>query len=170
MALIVMGSVKASPGVTTAALALCVAWPTRRWAVMIEADPAGGDLVARFGLGETPDVLSLAAASRHDRDAEALFDLFSGSGDDLVVGVSTGRPVWTVVADRGAILRVSMFCCRICVMWWSVRSSGPGTASWWRPARRRRRRCVQAAARGPAGCMAATGAACAMHRLAAARW
>ena len=109
MALIVMGSVKASPGVTTAALALCVAWPTPRWAVMIEADPAGGDLAARFGLAETPGVLSLAAASRHARNAEALFDHTQRLPVNVIVGPVGATQTRVAVgvlagAARGGIL------------------------------------------------------------------
>lgn len=64
-------SVKGSPGVTTTALALAARWPGAE-PVLLEADPAGGDLGVRFGLPSAPGLVSLAAASRRTRDP-ALF-------------------------------------------------------------------------------------------------
>lgn len=66
---------KGSPGVTTAALALATAWPEPT--VVVEADPAGGDLGIRLhpggsALPETPTVLSLTAAARTKVDGELL--------------------------------------------------------------------------------------------------
>src|SRR5439155_22435469 len=61
---------KHSPGATTLAVAIAAAraldgsdadCPT----VVIEADPAGGDLAARSGLPFDPGVVSLAADARH---------------------------------------------------------------------------------------------------------
>ncbi|SDN05967.1 P-loop NTPase family protein [Allokutzneria albata] len=65
--LLAIASVKGSPGVTTTALAFAVCWPTRDGAVVVEADPAGGDLAARCGLGE-PGLVSLAAHARSHSD------------------------------------------------------------------------------------------------------
>ncbi len=64
MSLLAIASLKGSPGVTTAAVALAATWPEGRTAVVAEADPAGGDLAARFGLTEEPGLMSWAAASR----------------------------------------------------------------------------------------------------------
>lgn len=58
-------SVKGSPGVTTTALAMAACWP-RGEPVLIEADPAGGDLAARFQLSASPGMVSLAAAARRE--------------------------------------------------------------------------------------------------------
>lgn len=69
--LIGLCSVKGSPGVTTTALALAARWPGAK-PVLLEADPAGGDLGVRFGLPSVPGLVSLAAASRRTRDP-ALF-------------------------------------------------------------------------------------------------
>jgi hypothetical protein len=63
--LIALASVKASPGVTTTALALAALWPAPR-RLVIETDPSGGDLGARLGLAPAPGLASLAAAIRHD--------------------------------------------------------------------------------------------------------
>jgi MinD-like ATPase involved in chromosome partitioning or flagellar assembly len=53
---------KGSVGVTTAALTLAAVWPEGRGApVVVECDPGGGDVAARFGLEVIPGVVSLAA-------------------------------------------------------------------------------------------------------------
>jgi MinD-like ATPase involved in chromosome partitioning or flagellar assembly len=62
--LIALASVKGSPGVTTTCLALAAVWPGER-RLLIEADPAGGDLGPQLGLPPAPGLTSLAAA-RHD--------------------------------------------------------------------------------------------------------
>jgi len=66
MPLIALASVKASPGVTTTALALAAVWPARR-RLLIEADPSGGDLCAWLGLPLAPGLSGLAADVRHDQ-------------------------------------------------------------------------------------------------------
>src|SRR5207244_2826784 len=43
-------SAKGSPGVTTAVQLVAGAWPAGRPLLIVEADPAGGDLAARLGL------------------------------------------------------------------------------------------------------------------------
>jgi hypothetical protein len=60
-------SVKQSPGATTAALAACAAWAGTSGdaPVLVELDPAGGDLAARLGVPFDPGLASLAAAARH---------------------------------------------------------------------------------------------------------
>ncbi|HEY8986482.1 MAG TPA: hypothetical protein VIU15_43790 [Streptomyces sp.] len=50
---------------TTAALGLAVGWPSGEQPVVVECDPAGGDLMGRFRLETTPGLMSLAAAVRH---------------------------------------------------------------------------------------------------------
>src|ERR1035437_1084728 len=69
MAVVAMTSVKGAPGVTTAALALTSAWPVHRRAVLVEADPAGGDIAARFGICPAPGLASLATCLRHERSS-----------------------------------------------------------------------------------------------------
>ena len=63
MSAVALASVKHSPGVTTTALALATAAGAE--AVVVEADPAGGDIAARAGLALEPGLLTLAAAARH---------------------------------------------------------------------------------------------------------
>ena len=61
-------SAKHSPGATTLALALAA----RSGAMLIEADPSGGDLAARWGLSLDPGLLTLAAASRRGLDSDLI--------------------------------------------------------------------------------------------------
>ena len=51
MPLIALASVKSSPGVTTAALALASMWKNAERRLLVEADPGGGDLGLWLGLG-----------------------------------------------------------------------------------------------------------------------
>lgn len=62
--LIVVCSLKGSPGVTTLTTALGARWPSSETPILVEADPAGGDMMARFRLPDTPGLVSLAAAAR----------------------------------------------------------------------------------------------------------
>jgi MinD-like ATPase involved in chromosome partitioning or flagellar assembly len=57
-------SLKGSPGATTFAVALAARWPAPASALVVEADPSGGDLAVRFSLPSTPGLVSLAAAAR----------------------------------------------------------------------------------------------------------
>ncbi len=72
--LLCLASVKGSPGVTTTALALAACWPASWRRVLVEADPAGGDLAARYGLPLTPGLVSLAAAARRNIDPDVVWD------------------------------------------------------------------------------------------------
>lgn len=65
MTLVALTSIKHSPGVTTAALAMATAWSADHEVVVVEADPTGGDLSARLQLPFEPGLVSLAAAARH---------------------------------------------------------------------------------------------------------
>jgi hypothetical protein len=71
--LIALCSLKGSPGVTTTAVALAARWPAMQKPIVVECDPAGGDLAARFHLSATPGLMSLAAAARRNRDASVLW-------------------------------------------------------------------------------------------------
>jgi hypothetical protein len=90
--LIALASVKASPGVTTTALALAALWPAPR-RLVIEADPSGGDLGAWLGLAPAPGLATLAAAIRHDASPGAAWRHAQAAG---------GGGVSTVVAPAGA--------------------------------------------------------------------
>jgi hypothetical protein len=71
--LVVVVSVKGSPGVTTFSVALAARWPAPVQALLIEADPSGGDVETRFSLKSTPGLVSLAAATRRSADPELLW-------------------------------------------------------------------------------------------------
>lgn len=64
MSLFAFASAKASPGSTTAALAVAAVWPAERRVLLAEADPAGGDLGPRFGLASAPGLVSLGSQRR----------------------------------------------------------------------------------------------------------
>ncbi|MEV6603501.1 chromosome partitioning protein [Kutzneria sp. NPDC051319] len=66
--LVTVVSVKGAPGVTTFAVALAARWPAPYRPVLVEADPSGGDLAARFSLESAPGLLTLAAAARRSGD------------------------------------------------------------------------------------------------------
>ena len=51
--LVALCSLKGSPGVTTAALGLAAGWPSAEQPVVVECDPAGGDLLGRYRLERT---------------------------------------------------------------------------------------------------------------------
>ncbi|WP_284747692.1 hypothetical protein [Amycolatopsis sp. RTGN1] len=72
--LIALASVKGSPGVTTFTAALAATWPLTVRRLIVECDPAGGDLAHRFGLRSTPGLLSLAAAARGSTEPEVLWN------------------------------------------------------------------------------------------------
>ena len=68
MTLIAVCSFKGSPGTTTTALALAARWTGGGRSVLVECDPAGGDLLARFRLETSPGLVTLAAAVRRSAD------------------------------------------------------------------------------------------------------
>lgn len=72
MSVVALGSVKASPGVTTAAVMLAAAWPEGRDALVVEADPDGGVLAPRYGIGTDPGLVSAVAAARRGTPAREL--------------------------------------------------------------------------------------------------
>src|SRR2546429_4288211 len=55
MALVAACSSKGAPGVTTLAVALASGWPGGQ-AILVEADPGGGDLAARFDFPDNPSL------------------------------------------------------------------------------------------------------------------
>lgn len=67
-------SARHSPGVTTSVLALAAAWPAERRVLVVEADPAGGDLICHFRLLVEPSLLSLAAAGRNEVTADDVWE------------------------------------------------------------------------------------------------
>jgi hypothetical protein len=72
MAPLLLASAKGSPGVSTLAALLGRAWPDR--VLVVEADPAGGDLAARLGLAGEPSLVSLAILARSGLDPERAWE------------------------------------------------------------------------------------------------
>ena len=73
MSLIACVSVKGAHGASTTALALASVWPLDRKVLFAELDPAGGELVARFGLAPDPGLVQLGAAFRHALSADEVW-------------------------------------------------------------------------------------------------
>jgi hypothetical protein len=84
-------SLKGAPGVTTLCCLLAAAWPSPGTVAVVEADPSGGDLAARFGLSSRLGWTSLRAATRRSGGVSEL-------GPHLQL-ISGGLPV--LVAARG---------------------------------------------------------------------
>jgi len=62
MAVVALSSAKGAPGVSTLAVLLGATWHRR--ALVVEADPSGGVLATRYGIGVEPGLMSLATAAR----------------------------------------------------------------------------------------------------------
>lgn len=88
--LVVCASASGSPGVSTVAVGLA-AGSSQEGTLLIEMDPSGGVLAARFGLAQQPGVASLAAVARHG---------MTGARDDHVQRLPLGVDV--VVAPGSA--------------------------------------------------------------------
>lgn len=124
--LVALCSDKGSPGVTTTALALAVAWPGE--VVVVEADLYGGDLAlrARTGSGqalaETPTVLSMASTARTSGDGHfvaryaqrlregvlvvpgfAVAEQAAGIADWTAAGAAMAHSRYPVFADLGRL-------------------------------------------------------------------
>ncbi|OJF10767.1 hypothetical protein [Couchioplanes caeruleus] len=95
MPLIAVTYVKGRPGVTTTALGLAAVAPPTARPVVVEADPAGGDLMRRLDLAATPSLVDLAAAARGATHAE---DALAAGRQGVVIG-DVAVPV--VVAPAG---------------------------------------------------------------------
>jgi MinD-like ATPase involved in chromosome partitioning or flagellar assembly len=69
--IITVGSVHGAPGATSWTLLLAAAWRSeeKRRKVVLEADPDGGVLAVRYGVGVDPGAISLASAARRSRSA-----------------------------------------------------------------------------------------------------
>ena len=72
MPLISVVSLKGSPGVTTAALALATVWPSPR-RLLAELDPAGGDLGVRLALPTGAGLAGLATAARRPESRQSVW-------------------------------------------------------------------------------------------------
>lgn len=96
--LIALGSVKASPGVTVSTLALAAFRPGAA-GVVIEADPAGGDVKAWRALPGEPGLQALAAEARHSPDA----DLAAAHASELPGGLRVVTAATAVEQSASAV-------------------------------------------------------------------
>jgi Mrp family chromosome partitioning ATPase len=105
--LIALASVKASPGVTTTALALAAAWKSAGRRLLVEADPSGGDLGPWLGLPADAGLAGLAAAARHGHDEGAAWRHARelAGGTHLITGpAGAGQAAACVTALAGTSL------------------------------------------------------------------
>lgn len=101
--IITVGSIRGAPGATSWALLLGAAWPRefveRR--VVLEADPAGGVVGARYGLGVEPGAVRMVTGIRRNGTTSVQLDGVGREVDAnlfVVPGPESGeqaRPVWT---------------------------------------------------------------------------
>lgn len=103
MSLVTLVSAHGSPGVTTTALALAACWPEPHRCLLVEADPFGGVIAARYGLTDTPGLSTLAAHSRRGLDATVVEEHVQRLPGGLPVLVGPSSPeetqaVWRDVA------------------------------------------------------------------------
>jgi MinD-like ATPase involved in chromosome partitioning or flagellar assembly len=96
MSLVTVGSVRGGPGATTVAVALAAVWARRgRDPFLVEADPDGGVLAARFGLGHRPSLTELGVRARtsiHPDDLWPAAQALSAPGADHPVPVVVAHP------------------------------------------------------------------------------
>jgi len=106
MSLVGLCSAHGSPGVTTTALVFAATWPEDRRCLLIEADPFGGVIGARYGLGDTPGLSSLAAGARGGLDEEAVWRNVQQlpGGVPVLVGPGSADEAHAVLADVAGVL------------------------------------------------------------------
>jgi MinD-like ATPase involved in chromosome partitioning or flagellar assembly len=95
MPLVAVTYVKGRPGATTTALGLAAVAPADARPVVLECDPAGGDVMRHLDLAATPSLVDLAAAARGATNVEAAF--VAGRQTAMVAG----ELVPVVVAPAG---------------------------------------------------------------------
>lgn len=100
MTLIAVCSATHSPGVST----VCLALAARTGALLVEADPAGGDLAARWGLALDPGMLTLAAASRRGLTADLVerHCQVSGAGYPVLVSPPSAEQARSALFSLGS--------------------------------------------------------------------
>ena len=72
-AVTVLGSVSGAPGVTTAVLALAMAWPPERSLLLVELAASGGDLATWLDLPPAPSSVTAATEGRRELSAATLW-------------------------------------------------------------------------------------------------
>ena len=96
MSLVTVGSVRGGPGATTVAVALAAVWArSGRAPLLVEADPDGGVLAARFGLGHRPSLTELGVRARtsiHPDDLWPAVQALPAPGADPPIPVVVAHP------------------------------------------------------------------------------
>jgi hypothetical protein len=119
--ILTLSSAKGSPGVTTTALLVTLAWP--RPVLLIESDPSGGSVAAGYLSGDLPhvdtSVVELALAQRRGEtiDAANLRDSaipLAGDARFIVGSPGPGQagfcaPLWEPMADAARLLSLKGF-------------------------------------------------------------
>lgn len=96
--LVVCASLSGAPGVSTLTVGLAARWPGRS-ALLVEADPCGGVLAARFGLPQQPGLVGLAAQMRHGGAGDVVAHAQRlPVGCDVVVGPGSAETAAGAVA------------------------------------------------------------------------
>lgn len=97
--LILLGSVKGSPGVTTLTVALAARWREPESPLVVELDPAGGDLGSRWQCHDEPGLRTMVASSRYGPLADPVqWSQRLGIGVDVVVAPPDQTAATTIAA------------------------------------------------------------------------
>ena len=114
MALVAFGANRSSPGVTTATLALGAVWSRgQAQPLVVEADPDGGVLVARYGLNAHPNLTELAGRSRVGLRPSDAWDHAQQLPGGLAVVVAHPSAEQTHAALRTAAPRIAQHLARL---------------------------------------------------------
>ena len=133
---------KGAPGVTTSSVAIAAEWP--RPAVVVDADPSGGDIAAGLGRGAWPagcHLLKLVARCRTEPIDAALRALVVRAGEHAPLALAgLGSPAQAAAVPWASIGRslarldtVDVVCDmgRYCTVRAAATSSTCATGSWW---------------------------------------
>jgi len=85
-------SVKGAPGVTTLCCLVGATWPADRQVMVVECDPSGGDIAARFGLSSRCGWPTLATSARRDVGSTTILPHLQQLPGGLEVLVGTRFP------------------------------------------------------------------------------
>jgi hypothetical protein len=106
--LVAVGSVHASPGATTTALALAAVWErAEHQPFLLECDPDGGVIAARYGIGHHPSLSELGAAARAGLDADEVWQFAQQLPGSLPAVVAHPSAEQCVAALRTAGPRIA---------------------------------------------------------------
>jgi MinD-like ATPase involved in chromosome partitioning or flagellar assembly len=111
VALVCVGSVRGAPGVTTLALCVAACWP--RPVALVEADPAGGVLATRYGLGRTPGLADLAAAVENRGAATVIWNAAQALPGGLAAVVASESGEITAGILRDVARPLGQWCARL---------------------------------------------------------